>query len=187
MLPLDTYLNFNDLITSLSKMIVLSTGSEWSETMLLAKSEIYKPQGVSVDAWKFICMAFFISHVMIVNMIIMNLFVMVICDAFDLLHNPYREEVEVQIEAYKEAWIRCDFDGKGSLPLFDPEGGKRHGHEQDLEHLLKLTPAPIGVQGIHHHWGWADFGDIIHGRGRSASPEPENAYLAEKLAVIEQR
>merc|ERR1711998_482448 len=49
MLPLDTYLNFNDLITSLCKMIVLSTGSEWSETMLLAKSEIYKPQGVSVD------------------------------------------------------------------------------------------------------------------------------------------
>merc|ERR1711998_590203 len=66
LLPLDTYLNFNDLVTSVCKMIVLATGSEWSETMLLAKAEMYKPEGVSVDGWKFIVMAFFISFVVVV-------------------------------------------------------------------------------------------------------------------------
>merc|ERR1711998_638559 len=192
-LPLDHYLNFDDLIAATCKMFVLATGTEWTETMSLAYDDKYVPKGVNVTGWRAIVMFFFISHIILFFAIVLNLFVMVICDAFDLLHNPYRDEIEVQLHAYTDAWKSCDTKGKGSLPLVSQDDEGRG----DLAHLLKLTPMPIGARGASHthharkpSWsGFQAFGYKMSRQGlaRSPSPSPNNPVVTEKLAVIENK
>jgi len=87
-----------------------------------------------------------LSFVICFNMVVMNLFVMVICDAFALLHSPYKDELEVQIPSYMEAWSDLDITGRGALPEEDSTG-----HNNDVYQLMVRVPHPIGVGHNDHH------------------------------------
>ena len=144
--PYNTYLNFETLPKAMSKMFVMATGSEWTETMLELEKEEYRPEGVSVFGWKVSVVLYHLSFVICFNMVVMNLFVMVICDAFALLHSPYKDELEVQIPSYKEAWSDLDITGRGALPEEDSTG-----HNNDVYQLMVRVPHPIGVGHNDHH------------------------------------
>lgn len=144
--PYNTYLNFETLPKAMSKMFVMATGSEWTETMLELEKEEYRPEGVSEFGWKVTVVLYHLSFVVLFNMVVMNMFVMVICDAFSLLHSPYKDELEVQIPSYKGIWSDLDITGRGALPVEDSTG-----NNNDIYHLLARTPYPIGVGQDDHH------------------------------------
>jgi hypothetical protein len=115
--------NFNNFGRAMIFTIVVSTGESWN--------------GVMYDAMKngdFIAVLYFFTFIILAQLVMMNLFIMIIVENFDNL-NSKEDNGELEFDTiFKAVW-----------ELFDPEGtGKML--MVDLEEFLKRLPNHYGLR-----------------------------------------
>jgi hypothetical protein len=82
---------------------------------------------------KGLIVTFFLVYLLVQYFVIVNLFVMVVCEAFEVLSEEHRKIAEKMLPHYQEAWSKIDPHMTGFI------------NHTDLEALLRLIPEPIGV------------------------------------------
>jgi hypothetical protein len=65
--------------------------------------------------------------------VIVNLFVMVVCEAFEVLNDDTKKDLERVVPVYQKAWSQFDPDARGTVA------------RSQLEYLIRSLPAPFGV------------------------------------------
>jgi hypothetical protein len=120
-----TYAHFRTVFGGMQLLFVIMTGDAWTDTMGELVDE--KPE------WKVIIVIYFISYLIVQYFVVVNLFVMVVCEAFEILSEGNRTAVERVLPVFQKVWS-----------TFDPEA-TRYINEASLETLLRQIPEPIGV------------------------------------------
>jgi len=117
--------SFRDETSAAQLLFVLMTGDDWTGTM-----------GTMLDydeSMKGVVTVFFLTFMVTVTFIMVNLFIMVVCESFEVLSNETKKLVERSLPLFKEAWSFFDKNATGFAP------------EDNLEDLLKRIPEPFGV------------------------------------------
>ena len=117
--------SFQDERSAAQLFFILMTGDDWTGTM-----------GSMLDydeSMKGVVTVFFLTFMVSVSFIMVNLFIMVVCESFEVLSNETKKRVERSLPLFKEAWAFFDKNASG------------FAHEDKLEDLLKRIPEPFGV------------------------------------------
>uniref|UniRef100_A0A7S3XWM2 Ion transport domain-containing protein n=1 Tax=Heterosigma akashiwo TaxID=2829 RepID=A0A7S3XWM2_HETAK len=129
--PSMRYANFDSLGGAMQLLLSVATSDMWSEVFMATTLE----DGATSEV---LVILYFVSFVFVKLFILLNLFIMVICEIFELLENPERVEIELQIQAYREAWSK--YDPLASGRLRGP--ADLWGLYYDLDKPLGAGPAP---------------------------------------------
>jgi len=119
------YANFTSVKGAMQLLFVIMTGDAWTDYM----GEMIEERP---DLKSFIVTYFFV-YLVVQYFVIVNLFVMVVCEAFEILSEENRKIAEKMFPVYQLAWAKVDPELTGFV---------NHG---DLEALIRLIPEPIGV------------------------------------------
>ena len=111
------YLNFNDIFHGMSLLFVIATGAEWTEVI---HAIVKQPQNeaMSVHTWKAMTYVYFVSFIMLLAFYILNLFVMVIVDSFEVLQSAATGDVQDIVEAipsFQVAWFDLTPNGENAV------------------------------------------------------------------------
>mmetsp|Transcript_1005 Transcript_1005/g.1224 ORF Transcript_1005/g.1224 Transcript_1005/m.1224 type:complete len:2440 (-) Transcript_1005:185-7504(-) len=121
----NSFSNFRTVFGAMQLLFVIMTGDAWTDTM-----------GELVDDkphFKIVVVIYFISYLIVQYFVVVNLFVMVVCEAFEVLSEGNRTAVERVLPVFQKVWTDYDPEATGFI------------HESELETLLRQIPEPIGV------------------------------------------
>jgi hypothetical protein len=147
------YANFRSVFGAMQLLFVLMTGDAWTDTY----SEMLN-DAPSASA-RATVNVFFLVYMLTNFFVTVNLFIMVICEAFDVLSESNRRTVEKLLPIFKKAWATYDPHALGRLclqPLLTDRksglglmpGGEfiaGFGPKEALEAFVRRVPAPLGV------------------------------------------
>ena len=119
------YCNFETEVQAMQLLFILMTGDNWNDTM----GGMVGHEDVS-DA---IIVSYFIIYTLVMAFVIVNLFVMVVCEAFEVLNDDTKKDFERVVPIYQKAWSQFDPDARGTV-----------AHSK-MEYLIRSLPAPFGV------------------------------------------
>jgi hypothetical protein len=119
------YSSFQDVSSSVQMLFILMTGDDWTGILgtMLEHDETMKGAVI----------LYLLSFMIVVTFIMVNLFIMVVCESFEVLSNETKKHVERTLPYYQAAWATLDRNATGFAP------------EDKLEEILKCVPAPFGV------------------------------------------
>jgi len=123
------YTHFQDEWAGMELLFILMTGDAWNDTM-----------GGMLDAWPdyyWLIVSYFLIFILVLTFVIMNLFVMVVCEAFEVLNDDTKKDMERVVGSYRRAWSQIDPDASGVIP------------DDKLERLVRSIPAPFGAPFPH--------------------------------------
>ena len=132
--------NFQDAGNSALLLFRVMTGESWQNIM--ADCHLDPTEGRCVvepiDGGGTTCgsaanRVFFVSYVLLTNILILNILVAVIVDNFEFLYMDKSELQPLHLQDFSEQWIKHDPRGQGSI---------HHGH---LLAILKEIPPPFGL------------------------------------------
>ena len=131
------YANFRSLYGGLQLMFIISTGDPWAGFLQEALD------GVS-NGKKPAAVLFFLMVAIFVSFILMNLFVVVVTEAYEVLADDIRSRIELYIPKYRQVWGEFDREGTGTLKTDCPEGMDLTIR---LQQLVRKLPEPLGYHG----------------------------------------
>jgi len=119
------YANFENEYYCMQILFVLITCDNWNDSM-------YSMTSYNEDrAWMVI--AFYLIYMVAMAFIIVNLFVMVVCEAFEVLSDDTKKAMLRAAPAYAQAWSMIDPDATGEIPA------------SAIERLVRTLPEPFGI------------------------------------------
>ena len=92
------YANFRSLDGAMQLLFVLMTGDAWTDTM----GEMIEER----PAEKGLVVFFFVVYLIVNYFVVVNLFVMVVCEAFEVLSEENRAITESLIPEFVQAWAK---------------------------------------------------------------------------------
>jgi hypothetical protein len=107
---------------------VLMTGDAWTDTY----SEVV--EDAPSEAGYALATAFFLVYMLMNFFVTVNLFIMVVCEAFEVLSESNRRTVEKLLPDFKRAW--ADYDPRASGILQNSTA---------LEEFVSRVPGPVGT------------------------------------------
>jgi hypothetical protein len=115
--------NFNNFGNAFTYTIVISTGESWNGVMHDA-----------IEHGDFLAVLYFFTFIIFAQLVMMNLFIMIIVENFDNL-NSKNDNGELEFDAmFKAIWELFDSDGTGKMNMLD------------LEDFLKRLPNHYGLR-----------------------------------------
>lgn len=102
------FANFETLPGTTEALFIFSTGDGWDDEMVTLRSVM--PEG---DQWQ--ATLFFVVFQLMSQFVLMNLFVMVIIEAYEVLDDADRHDAEAQIPVFQEVWGRFDPEAIGII------------------------------------------------------------------------
>lgn len=107
--PAHPYANFKQLDYAMQLLFIVSTGDKWEDLLITLRED------VSTDFERFVGDAFFLTFVATSQFLMMNLFVTIIVEAYEILDDDKRMTAEIQIPVFLKAWQQLDPDATGVL------------------------------------------------------------------------
>ena len=89
------YANFRSLDGAMQLLFILMTGDAWTDTM----GEMIEER----PAEKGLVVFFFVVYLIVNYFVVVNLFVMVVCEAFEVLNDDTKKDVERVVPMYQKA------------------------------------------------------------------------------------
>jgi uncharacterized membrane protein (DUF485 family) len=119
------YCNFETEEHAMQLLFILMTGDNWNDTMggMVANGSV--SQGIIIS--------YFLLYTLVMAFVIVNLFVMVVCEAFEVLNDETKKDVERLVPVYQKAWSHLDPNARGAIA------------RSQVERLVRSLPAPFGV------------------------------------------
>ena len=125
--------HFGDLYHGITIVFIFGTGEQWTDGLTeLVGDRDAAPVGMPYSVFWALAHLYFITLILALTAVMMNLFVMVICDAFDALDSPHLLVIERTLPLMADAWAAADATRAGRLPRAAMRG------------FLRAVPAPIG-------------------------------------------
>mmetsp|Transcript_3663 Transcript_3663/g.8606 ORF Transcript_3663/g.8606 Transcript_3663/m.8606 type:complete len:961 (+) Transcript_3663:816-3698(+) len=119
------YANFKAVSSAMQLLFIILTGDAWTD--------YYEEMVEERPDMTWLIVAFFLTYLVITYFVIVNLFVMVLCEAFEVLSESNRRVVEKTLPEFVKAWGKLDPEGTGLI------------NASRIEELIRLIPEPIGV------------------------------------------
>ena len=151
------YANFRSVFGAMQLLFVLMTGDAWNDTY----EELLDDASSESDT--FAVNIFFVVYMLINFFVTVNLFIMVVCEAFEVLSESNRRTVEKLVPTFKKEWSKYDPEASGRLCMQPPRDSEnlisvRYGDgieegksasdlkpQEALELFVRRVPAPLGV------------------------------------------
>jgi len=128
------YAYFGDVGSAMQLLFVIMTGDAWTDFMG-AMIEERPDLKVSI-------VIYFLFYLVVQYFVVVNLFVMVVCEAFEVLSEDNRKRVEKLLPKFQECWSKLDPGATGYIKA------------SEVETLIRLVPEPFGVSYPENaeHW-----------------------------------
>merc|ERR1711988_798808 len=120
------YMNFMSLGGAMEALAVMSTGDAWTEMLAMLRG----PDLNSTQ--RFVVTLYITVFAALSQVLLVNLFVMTICEAFEVVGDTTRIEAEKYIPVFQSAWQKVDPKAKG---VIEPS---------QLVDLISSLPQPLG-------------------------------------------
>jgi len=143
----NAWATFGTTSQALQLLFMLSTGDEWENYLNAmldghgggSSSDYNNEEDSWADMQRIIerctIICFFLAFQVFATVILMNLFVMIVVESYEIIANPLRASAEEAIAMFRTAWQEVDPMAEGYM------------HPDDVELFLKALPPPLGVSG----------------------------------------
>lgn len=101
---------FETMGESIKTLVYAATGEVWTDTFTIAMD-----LNPDLPRWLWVLMTvtFFYSFMLVTSLLMLNMFIMVVVDSYDLVSDGAWGLDQVEILAFKSAWLRIDKDNTG--------------------------------------------------------------------------
>ncbi len=124
----NTNASFQNTFRAMQLLWLAGTGEMWVEFMQKASHELYWTSAF-----------FFGSFLLSMQFIMLNLFTMVITEAFEVLRDESRAHINALVPVYKSIWHHFDPQGTGFIS------------REKLVPFVSALPPPLGIAAHHKH------------------------------------
>jgi hypothetical protein len=129
-----TYAYFGNVGSAMQLLFIIMTGDAWTDFMGAMIEEKPEKKGI------IICYTLF--YLVVQYFVVVNLFVMVVCEAFEVLSEDNRKRVEKLLPIFQRCWAKLDPHGKGII------------NASEIESLIRSLPEPFGVSYPENAASW---------------------------------
>ena len=85
MSDLGHYINFNTMYNSVVTLFYFVTGENYVDVMVEVRKAV--PDGCPEWIWHFACVIYFTTFILVMNFLVLNMFIMVVVDSYELVSN----------------------------------------------------------------------------------------------------
>lgn len=155
---LDRHVNFRTMFNSIASLFYFLTGENYAGVLAAVRTN--PPNGCPAILWQALCVVFFVTYVLLMNFLVLNLFIMVVVDSYELVSNDSFGLNQEQILAFESSWHKIIRKYPNQTPKELKTAGVHHMYITESQLFLFFRLLPPDITGFNSEGFLVGYRDI---------------------------